>query len=156
MLHQNKGHKRTKAAILARMQSDQEFAKRKADLAARAISKMAGLSETKTRKPKLSPLQRRFNFCVLQTKRRVNRIVDWTIRFDDFKWLVEQPCWYCDAPAGHTRFGSGLDRIDPKKGYHLDNVYPCCRTCNTLKSDKFSAKETKVMVHCVKLMRATS
>lgn len=149
----NKGLIRRKAFILGRMQSDPAFAARKLDLASRKITKAFGLGETRAGKKKLSPLQRRFNFCVLQTNRRTRKIIGWTISIDEFKVLIEQPCWYCDAPPGHTRFGSGLDRIDPQKGYHMDNVYPCCQTCNRLKSDKFTAQETKVMVTSLKIFR---
>lgn len=148
--------RRSKAYMLEKLNQDPEFRKRKQDLAARKISKLMGLDVTKTKKQKLSPLQRRYNFCMLQTKRRIKKRVDWTLTFDDFQLLIEQPCWYCNAPKGHTKFGSGLDRIDPKKGYSIDNVYPCCRICNTLKSDKFTAEETKIMVQCIKILRGES
>lgn len=30
---------------------------------------------------------------------------------------------------------NGLDRVDSNKGHTIDNVVPCCRNCNTMKSD---------------------
>jgi len=52
---------------------------------------------------------------------------------EHFEVLRTQPCFYCTAPlplAGH-----GLDRIDPQKGYTLDNVRPCCTDCNVAKNN---------------------
>lgn len=44
--------------------------------------------------------------------------------------LMEQPCHYCHlAPAG------GLDRIDNELGHEVNNVVPCCMTCNTVLGD---------------------
>ena len=65
-----------------------------------------------------------------------------------FAKLISQPCDYCgQAPSqklwqgthdtGRQEFRwNGLDRIDSSKGYTEDNVVPCCKTCNAMKSDK--------------------
>lgn len=38
-------------------------------------------------------------------------------------------CFYCDRPA------TEVDKIIPAKGYVCGNIAPCCRKCNTQKSD---------------------
>lgn len=74
------------------------------------------------------------------------------ISFEEYKKLVKQPCYYCGQKFSrvlkdieHTRKIqvtdvevkiNGLDRIDSKKGYEIDNVVPCCKRCNTMKLDQ--------------------
>ncbi len=43
-------------------------------------------------------------------------------------------CYLCrNLPCdGHLH---GLDRVDNAKGYELDNVQPCCFSCNFMKND---------------------
>ena len=49
---------------------------------------------------------------------------DWTI-------LIKEPCYLCGF---QNNKGIGLDRVDnTKREYTLDNVKPCCGTCNNLK-----------------------
>ena len=56
--------------------------------------------------------------------------------------LFSRECYYCGAPpsniANHEGMNgvfiySGIDRLDPTRGYIADNVVPCCRTCNVAK-----------------------
>ncbi|MGA9626051.1 MAG: hypothetical protein WBL65_21505 [Bryobacteraceae bacterium] len=56
--------------------------------------------------------------------------------------LFSQTCHYCGAPPsnvvkhkkGNGSFiYSGIDRLDPTRGYIAGNVVPCCRTCNAAK-----------------------
>jgi hypothetical protein len=35
---------------------------------------------------------------------------------------------------------SGIDRIDPLKGYHIGNAVPCCKFCNFAKMDSTLAE----------------
>lgn len=62
------------------------------------------------------------------------------ISFEDYKCFLKQPCFYCNKKT------TGLDRINNKKGYLLENVLPSCRTCNILRNDLFTVEETQVMV----------
>ena len=98
---------------------------------------------------------------------------------DDARRLCSLPCQYCgieaqpwlgakkmyltSAASKRTRVPdtafadskiisvNGLDRVDSTRGYTLDNVVPCCRTCNTAKLDMtvadFSAWVTRVYRH---------
>lgn len=60
-----------------------------------------------------------------------------------FRKLTSQNCHYCEQEPRSkinrrtkvTYTYNGLDRIDSDKGYILNNVVPCCQTCNTMKSD---------------------
>lgn len=61
---------------------------------------------------------------------------------DDFFVLVLQNCYYCGAQPSNKRTTSngsfvynGLDRVDPKIGYNIANVVPCCIDCNIAKSN---------------------
>lgn len=64
---------------------------------------------------------------------------DWSLSYEEFNKLVSQLCYYCGGSLPEV--GCGLDRIDNKKGYHLDNVLPACYTCNRIRSDEFSVDE---------------
>jgi hypothetical protein len=52
----------------------------------------------------------------------------WAIEQPRFEELISLPCDYCGLMPAR-----GLDRVDSSKGYTLDNVVPCCSTCNAAK-----------------------
>lgn len=78
---------------------------------------------------------------------------DGDISFDDFYRLSQLDCDYCGSPptktynmSNHRKHRSsnyqiqegnftynGLDRLDSNRGHMLDNVVPCCYTCNLMK-----------------------
>lgn len=43
----------------------------------------------------------------------------------------QKPCWYC----GREIKTIGLDRANNEIGYKIDNLIPCCATCNKAKRD---------------------
>lgn len=63
-------------------------------------------------------------------------------------------CFYCGERPSNKKidfnggrkisdefvFMSGIDRINPNRGYEVGNVRPCCKICNFGKSD-YSEKE---------------
>jgi hypothetical protein len=51
-----------------------------------------------------------------------------SITFEEFISLLADDCYYC---GGQT---SGLDRIDNRGNYTLDNLVPCCAKCNRMKN----------------------
>jgi len=65
---------------------------------------------------------------------------------EQFAGLIISNCFYCGrAPQQrltsvlptHSEFRyNGIDRIDSSRGYTQDNVVPCCKTCNEMKSDR--------------------
>ncbi len=69
--------------------------------------------------------------------------LSWNISRADYKRMTSMNCHYCGSiPASRSYrkgcngpyFYNGLDRIDSDKGYELDNVIPCCETCNSIKN----------------------
>lgn len=57
-------------------------------------------------------------------------------------------CHYC--PNSLPTHGYSLDRKVFDLGYTLDNVVPCCETCNIAKRDTFTYEEFKVMMKALK------
>lgn len=63
-----------------------------------------------------------------------------TLTRNQFKQLTTAPCHYCGSAPNNehcTGYGSyrynGLDRVDNKAGYTIENVVPCCLRCNKAK-----------------------
>lgn len=71
------------------------------------------------------------------------RNYEFNIDVDIFHELITKPCHYCGdletsvekSKAGFEYKYTGLDRIDNSKGYTIDNVVPCCKICNQMKSN---------------------
>jgi 5-methylcytosine-specific restriction endonuclease McrA len=68
--------------------------------------------------------------------------------------IIEKPIKYKqgECHACHTKFNSiikpTLDRIDNSKSHLIDNVIPCCRTCNTKMSNRDKSLEIlKIQIH---------
>lgn len=73
------------------------------------------------------------------------RNYEFEISLEQFLELSQKECYYCGAgPSNISRNQSnngdyiynGLDRMDNSKGYLIDNVVPCCFTCNIAKAGK--------------------
>ena len=84
-----------------------------------------------------------------------------TISFEQFCFLIEQPCYICHAEKSNAfkRTGcnyvfhyNGIDRIDNSKGYEDGNVAPCCKDCNYAKGTK-SLNEFYLQLERVQLRR---
>ena len=58
--------------------------------------------------------------------------VSFDLSFEEFMLFWNKPCHYC----GRGIDGIGLDKKDPKNGYNLTNVVPCCWRCNKSKSNQ--------------------
>ena len=54
----------------------------------------------------------------------------WELTREQFMSFWQKPCVYC----GDAIPAIGLDRIDSTKGYTMENLVPCCTTCNRMKS----------------------
>ena len=59
----------------------------------------------------------------------VSRGKSFELTLDEFNSFWQKPCHYCGGEIKTI----GLDRVENLKGYSLDNVVPCCFTCNTMK-----------------------
>lgn len=73
-----------------------------------------------------------------------DRKMEFDLSITQFKEIIDRPCHYCGAPPSNVYRGSraareynysGIDRVDNEKGYLIDNVRPCCHTCNRAKSN---------------------
>ncbi len=77
------------------------------------------------------------------------RNLEWNLSKEEVKHLFEQNCYYCNSKPSNINKRSkayvhktpeiftysGIDRIDNSKGYLIDNVVSCCKTCNYAKRD---------------------
>lgn len=66
------------------------------------------------------------------------RGVELSISLDEFCLLAIQPCFYCGEPLPEV--GYGMDRVDNRIGYTLENCRPCCAICNIAKNDMSEGK----------------
>jgi len=74
--------------------------------------------------------------------RSMSNNIIFSISFKKFVSLIESECYYCGdyrsntIKKGNTTYQyNGLDRVNPKLGYSLDNIRTCCVFCNYAKSD---------------------
>ena len=75
----------------------------------------------------------------------IRRDLSFRLSLKQFFTLTSLPCTYCGDFSHSTYDNSkfnfcGIDRLNPKTGYYMKNVVPCCRTCNIMKM-KLSYKE---------------
>ena len=80
-------------------------------------------------------LRRRFQ---LTRGRAKHSGITWELSVAEYIEIVNQPCAYCGI-EGH----SGLDQVQPRAGYTLGNVLPCCWFCNDVKGSVFTADEMR-------------
>jgi hypothetical protein len=99
----------------------------------------------------VSQIEQIFRRLVIDRSKKHN--IDVTITSEDYFKIASKNCYYCnDPPAKLARFKNrkyvnneeislhGIDRLDSKKGYHIDNIVSCCTSCNYAKH-KLSEKE---------------
>lgn len=53
------------------------------------------------------------------------------LSYEEFLTFWNQPCFYCGSEIATV----GIDRVDSKKHYTIENCVPCCTICNRMKSD---------------------
>jgi hypothetical protein len=78
------------------------------------------------------------------------------LSFEDFATLTKKLCAYCERPPLSNARGyayNGLDRINPVQGYFKENLNPCCWECNRMKSNLYTAEETRAMAQALKALR---
>lgn len=92
----------------------------------------------------------RYKYLKLQAKQYGLEV---SLTFDEYAELISKSCFYCNDAMNTPSFGRGLDRIDNNRGYSIDNVLPCCTTCNQTRSDKFTVEETQALIEAVLKLR---
>jgi len=93
---------------------------------------------------RLSPGLGSMRTIILSYKRNAKmREIEYKLTEEQFREITQRNCYYCGAKPNNTTkykqyFGdyiyNGIDRIDNNRGYIIDNVVPCCHTCNQSKS----------------------
>jgi len=87
-----------------------------------------------------------FNRIFYQYKKNAHvRNIPFNITEDKFKEITQQNCFYCGCEPDQGRnikegtngayVYNGIDRINPDKGYEVDNIVPCCQFCNVSKNN---------------------
>jgi hypothetical protein len=77
------------------------------------------------------------------------RGIPYTLTQDEFLSFWQKPCFYCRGPIKTI----GLDRVNNDLGYQMDNIVPCCTTCNTMKMGK---RLNEFVEHCQKVVANAS
>ena len=79
---------------------------------------------------------------------------EWQLTKEQVRVLTGRVCFYCgvEPKQGASKkicngvyLYNGLDRADNKRGYTIDNVVPCCKTCNLAKRT-MSVEEFRIWV----------
>lgn len=66
------------------------------------------------------------------------------LSYEQFMELWQKDCFYC----GNNIPTIGIDRIDSDGSYNIENVVPCCTTCNYMKK---SLKQDTFFEQCFKI-----
>lgn len=118
------------------------------------------------KEPEMSGLRLMYSY--YKKNARVKGLV-FNILFEEFRKIVKRDCVYCGSPPANIvkavcketsaetiAFGSatvnGIDRIDSKIGYEVDNVQPCCKRCNYM---KWTLTEKEFLDHAEKITAHT-
>ena len=85
------------------------------------------------------------NQIILGYKRHARgRKLAWNLSAQDVRDLISKNCVYCDEPPSNIKITknckegfvySGIDRVNPKKGYSSSNAVSCCSLCNRAKNN---------------------
>lgn len=73
--------------------------------------------------------QRPYGKFLYYKKKAKERTISWNLSFEQFLIFWQKPCNYCSQ----TIKTIGLDRINNERGYEINNIVPCCKTCNYAK-----------------------
>lgn len=88
------------------------------------------------------------------------RGLSWELTDSQFETITKSNCYYCgvepyrigrrETDNGHYVY-NGIDRVNNKNGYTIENSAPCCKTCNRAKDvmteDEFISWISRVYKH---------
>lgn len=58
---------------------------------------------------------------------------NWDLTNEEAINYFKQNCYYCKKESSINKNMNGIDRVDNKKGYNLENCVSCCSMCNYMK-----------------------
>ena len=70
-------------------------------------------------------------FCRYKTRSK-ERNISFQLTKKQFISFWQKNCHYCGSKIETI----GIDRVDNNKGYLIDNIVACCRTCNSIKNNR--------------------
>lgn len=103
----------------------------------------AAQHRTRWKTGKKSPQEKRYRHYVYGAN---SREIEFSLTQEQFNSFWQKPCFYCGDLIGSI----GLDRKDNRKGYTIDNVLPCCKTCNLM---KLNLDYGQFLLHVNKILR---
>ena len=93
--------------------------------------------------PKLPPRLANMRIAIREYKKGAQKKgIEYNLAEEQFRKTTQKDCYYCGAKPDNIRNSTGLnrsykyngiDRIDNNKGYTMDNIVPCCKTCDAAK-----------------------
>ena len=103
------------------------------------------------RQKMLGTLEYRYKRAIQTSKQRG---ISFSLSFDQYKEAVSAPCFYCGFKlCTQVVEGSGLDRIDSRKGYEIGNVISCGHRCNLIKNEDLTMEEAKAAIQAILKVR---
>lgn len=105
-----------------------------------------------------SAIEEQYRLTKGQAKKR-NK--EFNLDYEQYKQIAIKNCHYCGSKP-YEKYSqvknskkiklNGIDRVDAKKGYTIDNCVPCCGICNTMKMDRsldeFFTKIAEIYTKC--------
>lgn len=66
-------------------------------------------------------------------QRAIDKQLEFLITKEDYDNIIQNDCFLCGKQSDENNT-NGIDRMDSKKGYVLDNINACCGECNYMKN----------------------
>lgn len=86
-----------------------------------------------------------------------NRNIEFLLKDEEFVNLIQSNCHYCGGGLSNISRNrkseikyNGIDRINNKIGYKIDNCVSCCKKCNSMKSNM---EKIEFLSHVAKIYR---
>lgn len=89
------------------------------------------------------------NWFSLYKNNAKRRKISFKLTKDEFKNLVRLNCFYCGEQASPI---NGIDRLNNKLGYSIENCVTSCKWCNIM---KFVYSKQEFIEKCIKIVNHT-
>lgn len=66
--------------------------------------------------------------------RAKNKNLEWFLTKEEYNEIICKDCYICGKKTD-KQHKNGIDRVDNKLGYTVENIKPCCGECNYMKND---------------------